>query len=508
MTRLILALALLMAAADAHAGGYLGSWKIDDLATFTVTTHATTGASTDADDVPAYRVYENETGTAILTGSMAKLDDSNTTGYYSEQVTLSAANGFEKGKSYSIIVSAAVGGTSGATTFHFQIEAEVDANIVSDPVTIEDGTGTGQIDTNGGAVVSVTTTATATNLTNLPTIPANWITAAGVAADAITDSEFSVTSDVIRTDVRQWLGTNVTTAVNGYPRVDLHYYAGNPVATSATNFIPVDVMGWNGTTVPAEDTAGYPKVTIKDGTGTGEVDTASGRVAVTESQVDQVVNETWDELKADHTTPNSFGDFLDDEISAVSGGGGGGLDLDEALASHTTAGTLGALMNLVEDKLPSGALAGAGGTHNDLDDVVDATEAAIEAIDLEAATTPVSQVAVPEARTWILAPSNLGMTSDVARGLRIDEEQTFAVDFKADLPTNGKVVDIVSVEIAAGEAGGVTIDDEGWGVDRSLAKLPITAVEADEYTLRVTVEYHSADGSGTAVGLVELDVTE
>ena len=111
---------------------YLGSWKIDDLLTFPANTHsASTGAATDADAVPAYRVYEDETGTAILNGSMAKLDDANTTGFYSEQITLSAANGFEKGKCYTIYISAAVSSVTGTMNHTFQIEAEVDANSVS-----------------------------------------------------------------------------------------------------------------------------------------------------------------------------------------------------------------------------------------------------------------------------------------------------------------------------------------------------------------------------------------
>lgn len=42
----------------------------------------------------------------------------------------------------------------------------------------------------------------------------------------------------------------------------------------------VDVTRWNGTAVPSENTAGYPIVTIKDGTGTGEIDTTSGGVLV------------------------------------------------------------------------------------------------------------------------------------------------------------------------------------------------------------------------------------
>lgn len=47
---------------------------------------------------------------------------------------------------------------------------------------------------------------------------------------------------------------------------------------AATDKLDVNVEEWNTTAVPAEHTAGYPIVTIKDGTGTGEIDTASGKV--------------------------------------------------------------------------------------------------------------------------------------------------------------------------------------------------------------------------------------
>ena len=138
---------------------YLGSWKIDDVLTFTVNTHTpSTGAVTDADAVPTYRVYEDETGTPILTGSTAKLDDAGTTGYYSEQITLSAANGLEKGKTYTIRLSATVGGVTGAMSHTFQIEAEVDANIVSDKTGF--GLAADQSAVTVGTVTLVTTTTT------------------------------------------------------------------------------------------------------------------------------------------------------------------------------------------------------------------------------------------------------------------------------------------------------------------------------------------------------------
>jgi len=94
---------------------------IGDNLTFTVTTHdPDTGVLTDADAVPSYRVYEDETGTPILTGSMAKLDGDNTTGYYSEQIACTSGNGFESGKSYNIYISATVGGDTGGLSYGFR----------------------------------------------------------------------------------------------------------------------------------------------------------------------------------------------------------------------------------------------------------------------------------------------------------------------------------------------------------------------------------------------------
>ena len=88
--------------------------------TFSVTTHdPSTGELTDADAVPSYRVYEDETATAILNGTMAKLDDASTLGFYSEQIACSSANGFENGKTYTIYITAAVNASTGGCCFGF-----------------------------------------------------------------------------------------------------------------------------------------------------------------------------------------------------------------------------------------------------------------------------------------------------------------------------------------------------------------------------------------------------
>jgi hypothetical protein len=94
---------------------------LGDNLTFSVCVHdPTSGALTDADSAPAYRVYETETGTAILSGTMAVLDDGNTTGFYTEQIACTTANGFEAGKSYSIYIAATVDAVTGGIAYSFR----------------------------------------------------------------------------------------------------------------------------------------------------------------------------------------------------------------------------------------------------------------------------------------------------------------------------------------------------------------------------------------------------
>lgn len=135
---------------------YYGSWKINDTLVFVANTHnPTNGMATNADAVPSYHVYEDETATPILTGTMALLNNPNTIGFYSEQITLSAANGLEKGKSYNIYIRAVVSGVTGTMSHSFQMEAEVDANTVSVPVTAGMVTGSVLGNVNGNVVGNV-----------------------------------------------------------------------------------------------------------------------------------------------------------------------------------------------------------------------------------------------------------------------------------------------------------------------------------------------------------------
>lgn len=99
---------------------------IDETLTFSVCTHdPDTGELTDADAVPIYWIYEDETGVSINASTpgsdaMSLLDDAHTVGLYSETITCSAANGYEDGKSYTIYIKATVDGDTGGIPYGFK----------------------------------------------------------------------------------------------------------------------------------------------------------------------------------------------------------------------------------------------------------------------------------------------------------------------------------------------------------------------------------------------------
>ena len=112
--------------------GCPSSVEIGDNLVFSVTTHdADTGVLTDAASPPTYRVYEDETATPILTGTMALLDGANTTGFYSESIACTTANGFESGKSYTVYITATVAGNNGGISYGFKAIDTADVILAS-----------------------------------------------------------------------------------------------------------------------------------------------------------------------------------------------------------------------------------------------------------------------------------------------------------------------------------------------------------------------------------------
>jgi len=111
---------------------------VGDNLVFSITTHdPDTGVLTDAESAPTYRVYEDETATAILSGSMAKLDDDNTTGFYTELIACTAANGFESGKTYTVYIEATVDGDKGGISYSFKAKGGRSITIESQNISVE-----------------------------------------------------------------------------------------------------------------------------------------------------------------------------------------------------------------------------------------------------------------------------------------------------------------------------------------------------------------------------------
>ena len=109
----------------------------------------------------------------------------------------------------------------------------------------------GAITTSGGAVTTVTTT---TNLTNLPTIPANWLTAAGTAADFGTEIANAVWVDAVPGDftVAGSIGKSVMNGVALGTGLTINGYTGNTVQTG-DSFARIGAAGVGLTSVALAD---------------------------------------------------------------------------------------------------------------------------------------------------------------------------------------------------------------------------------------------------------------
>jgi len=107
---------------------YLGKWKLNDYLTFTCNTHSpTTGSVSAASGAVSYSIYEDETGTAIISGSMSSLGAS--TGFYSERIQLTSVSGFENGKTYTVRIQATVEGVTAALIHTFQTDLIIEGTI-------------------------------------------------------------------------------------------------------------------------------------------------------------------------------------------------------------------------------------------------------------------------------------------------------------------------------------------------------------------------------------------
>jgi len=165
------------------------------------------------------------------------------------------------------------------------VPTDTDAN---GAVRIVDGTGAREINTNVGAIVLVDTTTAVTNR-----VTANSDQWAGTTIPTPT------TTGVPDVNVERWLDTLVTLS-GALPDVNVEAMDPNSIATGV---IATDAIGV---------TAMAPNSIAADVMAAGSI--ASGVIAA--AALTEIEDEIWDALKSAHTTPNSFGDFLDIEVSS------------------------------------------------------------------------------------------------------------------------------------------------------------------------------------------------
>lgn len=151
---------------------------------------------------------------------------------------------------------------SGTDLLDVNVE-EVNAN-ASAPANLQlafDGTGYGFT----GCTMPTTTT-----LTNTVTLAAATHTGATIPVVTAITNRVTANTD-------QFAGDTIIVSVSGVPRVNVTHIDSAAVDATAAQ-LGVNVEAWNNTAVPADVQAGYPTVTVKDGTGTGEINTSAGIV--------------------------------------------------------------------------------------------------------------------------------------------------------------------------------------------------------------------------------------
>jgi hypothetical protein len=286
-------------------GRFLGSWDIDDIVRVHIqTSSVTTGAATDADAAPTWRVYEDDTATPVTTGSFTTLNSQ--VGFYVAAITLAAAIGYEVGKSYGIRTQATVGGVIGADVHSFQIQSEVRLA--------------------AGAITAGTITAGALQGFTLGSVAGT----VGSVAAAVT---VGATSHAAIVDA-VWAETAAGYTTAG----SMGYQLAQADSLGALVNAIWDEPKANHTTA---DTYGEFLDATVSGIG------AAGAVTVGATSVAVIAAAVWDETGSSHTSAGSFGARLNVTINSMTAGAIGavtvGATSQAAISAAVTAGSIGAV---------------------------------------------------------------------------------------------------------------------------------------------------------------------
>ena len=225
------------------------------------------------------------------------------------------------------------------------ISGNVDGNVVGSVASVTGAVGsvTGSVGSVTGAVGSVTAAVT------LPSIPTDWITAAGINTGALTADAFAADALVAATFAASSLNGKGDWNTTTPPTV-------NAIADQVWEEAIADHSGTSGSTAEALNAAGSagdPWTTMIPGSySAGQAGNILGNL--NDPAASAIADAVWDEAQSGHTTAGTFGKFLDTEVSGV--GGGSASDIadavwDEARSGHTGAGSFGETMGTVESNI-------------------------------------------------------------------------------------------------------------------------------------------------------------
>jgi hypothetical protein len=291
-------------------GRFLGSWDIDDVLRVHIqTSSVTTGAATDADAAPSWRVYEDDTATPVTTGTFSTLNAQ--TGFYVAAITLAAAIGYEVGKSYAIRTQATVASIIGADVHSFQIQSEV--RLAAGAITagtITDGAFTSPKFGAGFITAGSITDGAFTS----PKFGAGFITAGSISAGALSAAKFAADAIAVLTTVGATAQAAIADAVWDEAK------AGHTTADTYGEYLDATVSGVSG---------------------------GAGDTTVSPTAIAAIADAVWDETGSDHTSAGSFGGRLNVTINSMTAGAIGpvtvGSTSQAAIAVQVTAGSIGAV---------------------------------------------------------------------------------------------------------------------------------------------------------------------
>tara|TARA_Y100001934_G_scaffold127452_1_gene154803 strand:- start:494 stop:1567 length:1074 start_codon:yes stop_codon:yes gene_type:complete len=111
------------------------------------------------------------------------------------------------------------------------------------------------------------------------------------------------------------------------------------------------------------------------------------------------------------------------------------------------------------------------------------------------ATPTISQVQIPQSRTWQLSRDAAGGLSSEgpAFGMQVGEKLFFQVSYAGELGKGDWISSIDAIAIQTGTAGGVTFTSGDQGTNGALCKFSVTAVTAGSYTLRCKITSNNSD---------------